>query len=161
VQREQPADVVHILIVQLGQHLIDHALREARLLLQVRLAFCCSHAQSSSSSSAAAAAAPVVLIGVWCTVSPGVKAAALDRSIVEAWVAPCALLVMLRLAEATGPVRCSEGSLQTGSVSGGAGTAAATVAKVRGTSRRLSRRTVAGANALKGSRIKLTKVSFM
>ena len=36
VQREQPADVVHILIVQLGQHLVDHALREARLLLQPR-----------------------------------------------------------------------------------------------------------------------------
>jgi hypothetical protein len=28
VQREQPADVVHIFIVQLGQHLVDHALRE-------------------------------------------------------------------------------------------------------------------------------------
>jgi hypothetical protein len=80
----------------------------------VRLTFCCSHAQSSSSSSAAAAAAPVVLIGVWCTVSPGVKAAALDRSIVEAWVAPCALLVMLRLAEATGPFGAARGRCRLG-----------------------------------------------
>jgi len=85
VQREQPADVVHILIVQLGQHLVDHALREARLLLQPR-------AELLVFVRGSGIAAPVVLIGVWCTVSPGVKAAALDRSIVEAWVAPCALL---------------------------------------------------------------------
>jgi hypothetical protein len=72
VQREQPADVVHILIVQLGQHLVDHALREARLLLQPR-------AELLVFVRGSGIAAPVVLIGVWCTVSPGVKAAALDR----------------------------------------------------------------------------------
>ena len=77
VQREQPADVVHILIVQLGQHLVDHALREARLLLQPR-------AELLVFVRGSGIAAPVVLIGVWCTVSPGVKAAALVRSIVEA-----------------------------------------------------------------------------
>ena len=38
----------------------------------------------------------------------------------------------LRLAEATGPVWCSEKSLQTGSVAGGAGTAAATVTAKEG-----------------------------
>jgi len=38
VQREQPADVVHILIVQLGQ---QHLLWTTRC---VRPAFCCSHA---------------------------------------------------------------------------------------------------------------------
>ena len=76
----------------------------------VRLAFCCSHAHSSSSSSAALAAAGRRSFSS-ASGAPshlhGVKAAALVRSIVEAWVAPCALL-LLRLAEATGAVRCCE-----------------------------------------------------
>ena len=72
----------------------------------VRLAFCCSHAQSSSSSSAAAA--PVVLIGVLCSFSPGVKVVALVRSSAEARTSLCALLRMLRLAGITGTVGCGE-----------------------------------------------------
>ena len=46
---------------------------------------------------------------------------------------------VLRLAEATGPVWCSEKSLQTGSVAGGAGTAAATVRRIVFFSSRINR----------------------